>query len=308
MKAKLLKLYEFWKKNPSTHFGVGYEHLYNLSSGEEAADDLDSAILDVCQNGTRMKERFVRSRITSQTAKFHDTLTRCSVKTFKSLGKCIVKLKHVQPTVEVNRNILGSLLAFSSANERVIDLAAALTYPLSPILLSLATGDGYRRETSKSKLTYVLTEGVTLKDSKADDSVKNIKENTSFMIDLIAAIHTMTNLPNTYEEFVWNFVSTLPRGFKRLNIISNNSSIKGGERSTCGSSQKVIIASWKSRQPRDFSVFMTTGENKIQLTEILSGVLRDNYAKVFTCSPYERCYILPHSIWCYIQGRTIFKS
>ena len=145
--TEVVRILEEESINP---FGVGYEHLYNLSSGEEAADDLDSAILDVCQNGTRMKEEFVRSRITSQTAKFHDTLTRCSVKTFKSLGKCIVKLKHVQPTVEVNRNILGSLLAFSIANERVIDLATALTYPLSPIPLSLATCDGYRRETSKS--------------------------------------------------------------------------------------------------------------------------------------------------------------
>ena len=94
-------------------------------------------------------EEFVRSRITSQTAKFHDTLTRCSVKTFKSLDKCIVKLKHVQATVEVNRNILGSLLAFSIANERVIDLVAALTYPLSPRPLSRATGDGYRGKHQK---------------------------------------------------------------------------------------------------------------------------------------------------------------
>ena len=101
-------------------FGVGYEHLYNLSSGEEVADDLASAILDVRQNGTRMKEEFVRSRITSQTAKFHDTLRRCSVKIFKSPDKCAVKLKHVQATVGVNQNILGYLLAFSIANELLI--------------------------------------------------------------------------------------------------------------------------------------------------------------------------------------------
>ena len=247
-------------------FGVGYEHLHNPSSGEEVADDLASVILDVRQNGTRMKEEFVRSRITSQTAKFHDTLRICSLKTLKSLDKCVVKLKHVQATVEVNRNILGSLLAFSTANERAIDLTAALTYPLSPIPLSLATGDGYRRETSKSKLTYVLTEGLTLKDSKADDSIKSIKENTTFVIDLIAAIRAMTNLPNTCLEFVWNFVSKLPRGFKRLDIVADTyleNSIKGGERSTRGSSQKVIIASCKSRFPRDFSVFMKMEKTRL---------------------------------------------
>ena len=64
------------------------------------------------------------------------------MKTFKFLDKCIVKL-------EVNQKILGSLLAFSIANKQVIDLVATLTYPLSPIPLSVATGDGYRRKHQK---------------------------------------------------------------------------------------------------------------------------------------------------------------
>ena len=51
-------------------FGVGYEHLYSPSSVDEVADDLASAILDVRQNGTRMKEEFVRSRITAKLQNF----------------------------------------------------------------------------------------------------------------------------------------------------------------------------------------------------------------------------------------------
>ena len=61
-------------------FGIGYEHLYSLSFGEEVAEDLALVILNVRQNGTRMKEKFFRLRITSQTEKFRETLTRCSVK------------------------------------------------------------------------------------------------------------------------------------------------------------------------------------------------------------------------------------
>ena len=83
-------------------FGIGYKHLHHLSSREEVADDLASAIIDVRQKGTRMKEEFVRSKITSQTAKCHNTLTKFSVKTFKCLNKYIVELKHVQTNVEVN--------------------------------------------------------------------------------------------------------------------------------------------------------------------------------------------------------------
>ena len=88
-----------------------------------------------------MKEEFVRSRITNQTAKFHDTLTRCRVKTFKFLDKCIVKLKQVQATVEVNQNIQGSLLTFPIANEKVIERIPYHQY------LKALHGGGHRRQT-----------------------------------------------------------------------------------------------------------------------------------------------------------------
>ena len=108
--------------------------------------------------------------------------------------------------------------------------------------LSLATGDGKRRETSKSKLLSLLIEGVTLKDPKTDSSVKDIKEHTTFVIDLFAAVRTMTTLPNTYEEFVWNFVSTLPKGFKRLDIVADTyrvNSIKRGKETLVGQVKKL---------------------------------------------------------------------
>ena len=111
-----------------------------------------------------MKEQFIISRITSNQGKLHDSSKRFNVKTFKTFTKYVVKCKHVQTTVEVNRNIIGSLLAFSISKERAIDLPAALAYPLSPISLSLASGDGKRRETSKSKLIALLVEKVALKD------------------------------------------------------------------------------------------------------------------------------------------------
>ena len=158
----------------------------------------------------------------------------------------------------------------------------------------------------------MLTEGVTLKDSKADDSAKNIKENTTFVIDLIAAIHTMTNLPNINEELVWNFVSILPRGFKQLDVVADTSrenSIKGGEKSTRGSSQKVIIASCKSRRPRDFSVFMKNGENNSRLTEILPGVLRDIFAKVSTTLQCSTMFISQENVtYCLTETGVTVKE
>ena len=169
-------------------FGVGYNELHNLSSGEEVAVYFVSSILEVYENGKNMKEEFITSRITSNQRKFNDPLKRFNLKTFKTFTKYVVKCKHVQATIEVNRNILGSLLKFSLSKESVIDLPAALAYPLSVILLSLATGDGKRRETSKSKLIALMVEKVALKDPKTDNLVKEIKEDATFVTDLIAAI------------------------------------------------------------------------------------------------------------------------
>ena len=110
------------------------------------------------------------------------------MKTFETFTKFVVKYKHVQATVDVNRNILGSLSAFSKSKERAIDLPAALAYPLSLIALSLSTGNGNRKETSNSKLIALLVDEVAFKDSKTDKGVKEIKIDAAFIIDLIGAI------------------------------------------------------------------------------------------------------------------------
>ena len=60
-----------------------------------------------------------------------------------------------------------------------------------------------------------------MKYPKIDNSVKEIKEGTTFVIDLIAAIRAMTNLPSNYEALVWHFVSALPKGFKQFDIVAD---------------------------------------------------------------------------------------
>ena len=185
----------------------------------------------------------------------------------------------------VNRNILGSLLAFSIKHKRAIDISAALTYPLSPVPLSLAHGTGKRRETSKSKFMNLLAKDVNPTDPKTDQTIKDAKKDCAFVVDFIAAVRTITNLPQTYEDFVWQFLGTLSKGFKRYDIVADTyrpNSIKRGERSERGSSQKVTIGSARSKLPRDFNAFMKNGENKTRLIEVVSEVLRNNFHRVLT--------------------------
>ena len=57
-------------------------------------------------------------------------------------------------------------------------------------------------------------------------------------------------------------------------------SIKDGERNSRGSSQRIIIASSKSRLPHDLFEFLKKEENRTRVREIISEVLRNNFSKV----------------------------
>ena len=75
------------------------------------------------------------------------------MKLFKSAGKNVVlHHKDKEQVVEVDRDILGKLLAHSAKAQRATDFKKALTYPLCPIPLCFAHPDGTRRTTAKSKL------------------------------------------------------------------------------------------------------------------------------------------------------------
>ena len=225
-------------------FDVGLEELYNLSSGEMVDDTFATKILSVRKDGEEIRDDFVKCRINEKSKKFHDRLSREEVHTFKTYSTSTIQCQHFQNTIEVNRDIIGTLLAFSIKNERRIDLPAALVYPLSPIPLSIAHGNGKKRETPKSKLMKLLTQDSKKKDPQKDKSVKSIaKKDKSYVIDLIAAIRTKTRLPDNYEKFIWSFINDLPKGYDRIDIVADTyrpNSIKNAERDERGKGSKLI--------------------------------------------------------------------
>ena len=84
---------------------------------------------------------------------FHELIKRTSIAIFKDILKSAVVRKDNQSmTLQVNRNIIGALLSYSTKSGRAIDIERALKFPLSVVRLSIANGDGSRRETSRSKL------------------------------------------------------------------------------------------------------------------------------------------------------------
>ena len=88
--------------------------------------------------------------------------------------------------------------------------------------LSIATPDRERREATKSKLIDVVLKK-TRNPPKPPKSVIAIKKQkpSVLVVDLIAVIRTMTELPQTYYEFTWKFFGSLPKGYKRVDLAAN---------------------------------------------------------------------------------------
>ena len=132
---------------------------------------------------------------------FHSPIKRVNLKLFKSTSRRVTaKSSTKAKCIEANRNILGALLAISGKNERVVDFDVALRYPLCPVPLSLANPDGSRRTTKKSNLQSVILKHCSRELTHPRESQPSKSEVSTFIIDLMAAIRTLTVIPDTYEE------------------------------------------------------------------------------------------------------------
>ena len=95
----------------------------------------------------------------------------------------------------------------------IIDFEKALKYPLGDIPLSLANADGTMRKTNKRK---------------------HAKQKTAFIVDGMALLRTMSNLPDTFERLSQKFLSYIPKGYYRVDLVADcysKSSMKYAKRS-----------------------------------------------------------------------------
>ena len=123
--------------------------------------------------------------------------------------------------------------------------------------LCLTHPDGSRRSSSKSKFLDII---ITDPTSITETPTTIIREQSAFVLDMIAQIRScITNLPDTYEEFILKFLQTIPKRFCRVDIVADcyrDNSIKSSERMKRGGSSKIIIGSVMSRLPRDTNKFL----------------------------------------------------
>ena len=130
------------------------DKLFNIASGCPTSEEASKCLLGIEQRGIELYSEF-KDRLDNGAAKnFWDPIKLQDWMDFSANNKRS-KIKGANgKTVEVavQRDILGFLLAKSQELKSPIDIEEALRYPLSPIPLAIAHGDGQKRKTNKRAL------------------------------------------------------------------------------------------------------------------------------------------------------------
>lgn len=239
------------------------EVLYCLSSGTAASKVIESDLLKVDAAGEASFSAFVNKVFVQKDVSFHDPIKKTKLQTFANMGKRTkinTSTKHVfELTAE--RNIFGQLVLLSESNN--IDLERVLSYPLGPVSWSLATADGAPAKTDKAKLLHHLEKGMTTTDQPEGDVIH--------ILDGNALLHSLTALPNSFEQVAEKVFSLLPK-VERVDFVTDSyhtDSIKAIERQRRGSSAPLLLKGPKTRVPRDWKSFLANDDNKKNFIKLI---------------------------------------
>ena len=130
---------------------------------------------------------------------------------WKGFGDAEKKVKVTAKTkcndIEVQRDILGLLVASSYREQSLVDIDKALNFPLAPVPLSLATCDGNRRKTAKSKLLDAALSSIV-------KEIDSLDEEHIYVFDVIATVRSIGVIPDTFRDLARKLLRNIPNQFK----------------------------------------------------------------------------------------------
>ena len=153
--------------------------------------------------------------------------------------KTKVKVSGKSKDISIQRDILGLIVAASNKEKSAVDIEKALTYPLAPVSLPLASADGARRKTAKGKLLENLP---SLEDREINIETLPTSQKV-YILDHVASIRTIVKVPNTFEDLALILLNGIPKMYQIIYIACDTyrrNSIKRSERLLRGYSEKFV--------------------------------------------------------------------
>ena len=119
-----------------------------------------------------------------------------------------LKLKKADNSeVTVHRDVLGTLLAISNKENKLVDINKALgPFPCSTVCAPLSTNDGANRKTSKSAMYKCALDD--LQQIHPDDIPPDCDV---YLIDLSAYVRTIVSLCRTVRDLATHLLRSIPQ-------------------------------------------------------------------------------------------------
>ena len=141
-----------------------------------------------------------------------------------------ISAKGKSKEITVQRDILGILAAKSQQHNAAINIDKALCYPLAPVPLSIATCDGIRRKTAKSKSFDAALPSLIENDAQYSDGQY---AHRIYILDIAAIIRSLVKVPNTFKDVALRLLSDIPIRYDIVYVACDtykDRSIKNSER------------------------------------------------------------------------------
>ena len=136
-----------------------------------------------------------------------------------------------------------------------INLHKALECPLT-----LATVDGTRQKTPKSKIMDIILDSLDY-----DDSTNNAPSNAVYVIDLIGNFHSLVKLPATFRRLARRIIFDITLCYKVVYFACDTyrkNSIKQTDQLARGQAEEYILRTPDIKIPPSFGQFLSNACNK----------------------------------------------
>ncbi len=249
------------------------EELVNICSGLVANKKTTDDIATAYDKGDLKFKDFVQTRLLTEHGDIFSKMSKLKLATFKSLEKPKSAKTANGNIVPIKNDCRFWARLLLIAKNREIDLEEVFTYCLQSYPGALATYTGGLAKTVKSKLLHLL-------ESETNNvRVEHLPVGSVLILDAMAILQTVRNLPNTFGEFAESLLDRITSMGKkiracRVDFVSDRYpaiSTKNAERQKRASAgvQTISILSDKQRVPRQWKKFLGVGSNKESLIKFI---------------------------------------
>lgn len=250
-------------------FDSGSANLVALSSGAVANEAVKDDLLNAKKKGEDATDIFLNSRLIEKSEDFYARIKQQKLKTFAN--NSTMQKKIGTETIKNSKTFFSRLLVVGQ--KRSIDLPEIFKFSLGNVSFPLANTNGTLAKTDKSSLLR------TLEDTCKEVDVKEIPHGSALMVDAMAHLQAMRDIPETFGEYSNAVLSQLINmGVRnkcvRVDFVCDTYpavSIKDLERAKrAGKGTEVIkIYGPEQKTPRQFKKYLSAGTNKEDLVEFL---------------------------------------